>query len=571
MNCRVCYNQVNMNLRLKIQEDIQKVAETLLDTEFEAEVMIPTDSGNGDYTTNIAMTLSKILRRNPVEIAGELKKELEKLKLDYLGKIEVAKPGFLNIWLSEAYLSTQIEDLLRHNEKVDLATKSQKIMVEFGDPNPFKEIHIGHLRNLTVSESFARLLSSRGYKVVRANYQGDVGMHVSKAIYGVLHSGINLSSLKTLKEKVGFLAKCYAQGASEFEDNEVAKNEIIEINKKVYSGDPEITKLWKLGRQWSLDSFEEIYKLLGVVYDFYYFESNTAPEGKKLVENFLKSGVFEEDQGAIILKGEKSGLHTRVFITKDGNPTYEAKDLALALMKYKDYEYDKSYIITANEQVDYFKVILKALSLIAPEVATRNFHYSFGFVSLKDGKMSSRTGNIISAMWLIDEAKKHIKDKFSDIDEGTLTKVAVGAIKYSMLKFGRESDVKFSFEESINLHGNSGPYIQYAYARTQSILKKSGKKDLKNFSQSNLASEQLAVARAICHFEDAVFYSAENFAPNILCNYLFDLSNKFNLFYEKHKVIGAEDEDQKLALIYATGQILKKGLYLLGIDAPDKL
>lgn len=533
--------------------------------------MIPQDLSNGDYTSNIALSLSKELRKNPLEVAEAIKIWLEKAHIDYIGKIRIAKPGFLNVWLSESVLSTHVNNLLDGTEKVDPTTKSQRIMVEFGDPNPFKEIHIGHLRNLAVGESFVRLLKFQGHEVAEANYQGDVGMHVAKAIWGMLKAKDEMDSLKTLDDKVKFLAKAYAFGASKFEESDEIKAEIIDINKKVYSGDGEITKYWKLGREWSLKSFEEIYKMLGVAYDFYYFESQTAPEGKKLVESFKKEGIFEEDQGAVILRGENSGLHTRVFITKDGNPTYEAKDLALALMKYRDFEYDKSFIITANEQVDYFRVILKALSMIAPDVASLNFHYSFGFVNLKEGKMSSRTGQVVGARWLIEETKKQLVDKFSKVDDKTLEKIAIGAIKYSMLKFGRESDIKFSFEDSINLHGNSGPYVQYTFARTQSIIKKSAQKGQKKFSQSNLASEELAVARLLCHFTDAVFYASENFSPNILCNYLFDLCTKFNVFYEKHKVVGAENEEAKLALVAATGKILEKGLYLLGIDAPEKI
>jgi arginyl-tRNA synthetase len=396
-------------------------------------------------------------------------------------------------------------------------------------------------------------------------------MHVAKAIWGMLEAKNEIAGLKNLDQKVKFVAKAYAHGAQKFEESETAKREITEINKKVYSKDPEITRYWKLGREWSLKHFEKIYKMLGVAYDFYYFESKTAPEGKKLVEKFTKSGVFEKDAGAIILRAEKSGLHTRVFVSSEGNPTYEAKDLALALMKFKDFPYDKSYIITANEQIDYFKVVLKALSFVAPDVAVRNFHFSFGFVSLKDGKMSSRLGNVIPGEWLIEETAKHLKEKFPKVDPETLGKIAVGAVKYSMLRFGRESDIKFSFEDSINLHGNSAPYLQYTFARANSILEKSGKKGPKKFSQDKLATEMLAVTRLVCQFETAVFYAAENFSPNILCNYLYSLATKFNLFYEEHKVVGAPDEYQKLALVAAVSKTLEKGLYLLGIEAPEKI
>jgi len=228
---------------------------------------------------------------------------------------------------------------------------------------------------------------------------------------------------------------------------------------------------------------------------------------------------------------------------------------------------------------------LDALGKVFPDLASKTTHRSFGFVNLKEGKMSSRSGNIVAGEWLLDEAKKRIKEQFGDMDERTLESVAVGAVKYSMLKFSRTSDITFSFEESINLEGNSGPYLQYTYARTQSVLAKSqipaspaGGSDLKsqiNTKSQNLNSklenEELLILRLLIHFGEIVEETGQNFAPNLLCNYLFELSQKFNNFYQKHKILGSEKEDFRLALTFAVGQILKTGLYLLGIEAPERM
>ena len=227
--------------------------------------------------------------------------------------------------------------------------------------------------------------------------------------------------------------------------------------------------------------------------------------------------------------------------------------------------------MTANEQVDYFKVLLKALELVDKKIADKTSHLSFGFVNLKEGKMSSRTGNIVSAFWLLDETKKRLKKGFKEVSEGVLEELSVGSVKWAMLKFSRESNIAFSIEESVQIEGNSGPYMQYAYARTQSLLSKSSKTTFEANSVKNWEQELLALARVICQFETVAKDATNNFSPNILCNYLYNLAQNFNAFYEKEKVIGSEKEKEKLVVIKATGNVLKKGLYLLGIASPERI
>ncbi|MBI1982396.1 MAG: arginine--tRNA ligase [Candidatus Levybacteria bacterium] len=588
----------------QILSQLKSIIKDLTACDIVPHLEYPADPAHGDYASNVAMAMfqkvsrvSQVSRasrewKSPMEVAQEIAKRLEvSSQLEVIDRVEAVPPGFINFWLSKDYLISQLQEVLEEGEKFGTTINSElsgkKNMVEFADPNPFKEFHIGHLRNISLGESLSRLLEAQGAKVFRANYQGDVGMHVAKALYGIQSSEFRVQNEDlSLAEKMRILGRAYALGSRAYEEDEGAKKEIQDLNIKIYKNDSEIREIWEIGRKWSLDAFEQIYKRLGTKYDYYYFESQTAPVGRQLVLDHLENGVFERHDGAVVFRGEKFGLHTRVFVTKEDYATYEAKDLALAQLKYKDVAYDRSIIITAHEQAPYFSVILVALKLIESDLAAKTVHYSFGFVSLKTGKMSSRKGEVITAQWLLDEAKTRIKKQFKEISEETAEKVAVGAVKYSLLKFSPASDIVFSFDESISLEGNSGPYLQYAYARTQSILAKvkSQKSKVKirvqNLKVKQLEPEESALLRRIHLFPEVVGEAAEQFAPNLLCNYLFELAQAFNLFYQKHKIIdptaGSGREVQalrgfRLALTASVGQILKNGLYLLGIESPERM
>jgi arginyl-tRNA synthetase len=579
-------------IKYQLSNLISTSVKELSGLEFETEVVIPNDLEKGDLTTNIALTsFAKIknqkssiqqaqdLRKikNPMELGEYLIKEIRKDKELYskFAKIELASPGFINFWLSNTLIEAQVGNILEgRTSKSEAEFKS--LIFEFGDPNPFKEPHIGHLRMFAVGESICRLIEQNGTRIIRASYQGDVGMHVAKAIYGLLQnpkSEIRNPKFNenTLEERIGILAGAYSAGAKAFEDDISAKQEIIAINKKVYAKDPEIMEIWEKGRSLSLEYFEELYKKLGVKYEKYYFEGETASIGLEIVKD-NSPRVFQVDQGAYIFKGEDEGLHTRVFINSEGNPTYEAKDLALAVLKDKDFpDIDKSIIMTANEQTDYFRVLLAALKKIDPLISEKTMHLSMGFVNLKEGKMSSRTGNVVGANWLFEETKKRLKEGFKEVTESVLEDISVASVKWSMLKFSRESNMSFSIDESIDLAGNSGPYMLYTYARICSLLEKREKGDFEAKSVKIQNSDLLALGRIICQENIIIKSAADNFSPNFLTEYLFNLAQRFNTFYEKEKIIGSENETEKLATISVVGKVIKNGLGLLGISAPEKL
>jgi len=552
----------------------------------EVQVAVPTDLKHGDYTSNVAMVASRRIGKNPMEVANGLKGTLSEMALEGIKDIQVVKPGFLNFWIDPEFIIASLNQspsviLSKREGSRDSSALPQndkkKVMVEFTDPNPFKEFHIGHLYSNIVGESLSRLFESQGDEVRRVCYQGDVGLHVAKALYGIkqiMNYELRIEELEkdSLEQRAKFLGACYAVGAKAYEDDPEAKEAIHQINKQVYEKDPAIMSFYQKGKQWSLDYFETIYQRLGTKFTKYYFESEAGERGMKVVnENIGK--VFEKDNGAVVFKGEKHGLHTRVFINSLGLPTYEAKELGLAPWKYSEYPYDLSVIVTGNEINEYFQVLLKALFLINPDLEKKTTHIGHGMVRLPEGKMSSRTGNVITGEWILDTAKEKIQKAYPDMDSSTAEKVAVGSVKYALLKSGIGKNIEFSFDESISFEGNSGPYLQYTYVRTQSILRKSiSTVNVQlNPYHDDLNPEEVVLLRTVFQYTDVVELAAQDLAPSHVATYLFDLAQKFNNFYQKHKILESEQKVFRLGLTTVVGETLKNGLDLLGIPVPDRM
>lgn len=579
---------------------------------------VPTDDpSHGDYATSVAFQASKKLGKDPMETAEIIRNALSAKRYALIEKIEVAKPGFINFTLSSKALLDNLST--EHKKGASGSLMGSKIMVEFTDPNPFKEFHIGHLYSNIVGESISRLLEANGAQVRRVCYQGDVGLHVAKSLYGLKRKiedeGMVLGDLKQkeLTERVRFLGEAYAHGATQYEESEAAKQEIIIINKKVYEKDQGVMDLYELGKSWSLEYFETIYQRLGTTFTKLYFESDAGPIGLDLVKQYLAT-VFEESDGAVIFPGEKYGLHTRVFINSLGLPTYEAKELGLAVTKHKDYPFDQSIMITGNEINEYFKVLIKALSIIRPDIASRMKHISHGMVRLPEGKMSSRSGKIVTGEWLLDEAvtragilaKRPLgggssgsRDEMQsgkgeeEIDamhlpltakqdlEEVSEIVGVGAVKWALLKTGLGKDIEFSFDESVSFEGNSGPYLQYTYVRTQSVLSKwrmvNGEWNPKDYLLLTinyaLSGEERLLLVLLCQYSDIVANAAEKFSPSTVATYLFELAQAFNNFYQKHQILKEEGEVRSLRLQISSrvGTVLRDGLYLLGISVPERM
>jgi arginyl-tRNA synthetase len=554
-----------------MQEKISEIVMNLFGIEAKPTLSVP-EERFGDVATNVAMQITKQVGKPPREIAEAVVAELE--KLDEVEQASVAGPGFINIRVSCAYFIEQIE-----SEPVS-ELKGKVVVCEYSDMNAFKTAHIGHLYTTLVGDAVANILEHCGAKVVRANFGGDVGLHVGKAMWGILKKVENEpSKLQDIEvtDRSAWVAARYIEGNNAYEQDEEAKLEIISINKKVYAlheaNDHESTfaQIYWTCREWSYDGFEQFYSQLelGLQADgshfVYYPESKTAPFGVELVKKGLENGVFASSDGAVVYKGEDDGLHTRVFLTKDGLPTYETKDLGLAYRKWQDYHYDKSIIITANDITEYMKVILIALSKVLPETAGKTKHLTHGLVKMAGGeKMSSRKGNVLLPEDVLEAARKANFDATGKQDE----KAVLGAVKYAFLKNRIGGDMIYDANESVSIHGNSGPYLQYAHARARSILRKS---KIEGQVVEDLETGERTLVRKLAEYNAVVSKSVEELAPHVICTYLYELAQEFNRFYEQNTVIGDSREASRLWLVERYADTLKSGLKLLGIHAPEQM
>jgi len=562
-----------------MKDTVHKAIEAACGKEALFDVLSPEQEEFGHYATNIALKLAKEKKKKPLEVAGEIAEAIKtSAPKGLFEKVEIAPPGFINFWLTNDAWGGAFTKLASDKHcGVPQVMKGKTVMVEFTDPNPFKLFHIGHLMSNTIGESFCRLYDAVGAKVIRANYQGDVGLHVAKAIWELKNQGLmEVSDIQAS-------AVAYAVGTKKLEEDPKVRAEVIEINKKIYDkSDPEINRLYESGKKASLEYFETIYRRLGTKFDHYFFESEVGGEGKELV--LKHKGVFDESDGAVVFRGEKYGLHTRVFLNSEGLPTYEAKELGLNKKKFEFYHPDLSIIVTGNEITEYFKVLKKAMELVLPEVAEKTHHVPHGMMRLASGKMSSRTGDVVTAESLIDQTKEKLKEResergnLSDTErEATREQIAVGAIKYSILKQHPGQDIVFDFEKSLSVEGDSGPYVQYSYARLRSILRKAQEAGYKGNKAgiSALDSEaEQALIRKLVQFPDAVEICAQVLASSHLAKYLFELANLANRFYETAPVLKEENEKRRSARLFlaeTTAAVLEKGLSLLGIRAPEKV
>jgi arginyl-tRNA synthetase len=546
-----------------MEERIRKAVEAALaelgagDVRFLVER--PADRSHGDYAVNAAMAAAKPLGKNPRDIAAELAEKLTPLLGGDAEKIEVAGAGFVNVTLSRNAISSVVKNAQEKAWGQGKENDGARVMVEYTDPNPFKEMHIGHLMSNTIGEAVSRLTAASGAHVVRANYQGDVGPHVAKAIWALRKAG-NLTPNSAVE-----IAKAYTHGSRAYEESAEAKEEIDALNVAIYRGeDAELMDLWRLGRQVSLDAFERIYAALGTKFDYYFFESEVAKEGMEVVKDGVTRGVFEESEGAVVYKGEKKGLHTLVFITSRGTPTYEAKEIGLAFEKEERWPSSLSLILTAAEQIGHFKVVKAALEDIAPALGAKTMHIPHGFLRLTTGKMSSREGNVITAAELLDDVRKLAEEK--NPDPVIAEQVAIGAVKYMVLRQAAGQDIIFDPEKSLSLEGDSGPYLQYALVRAKKLLTYANES-----SGDAVPDAPYVIERLIIYFPEVVARAAKEHAPQLLTHYLTELAAEWNAFYATQQVLGSPEEAYKQNVARAFANTMTRGLSLLGIPTPDKM
>lgn len=563
------------------------------------ELTRPEDEAFGDYTSSLALRLAGTVKQAPMPIASaiveaiekELQNEIESKSTigTMLEQVEAIAPGFINFRLKSAYLLTILNQGYSGQESTQESKKTtgQTILFEFGTPNTHKMPHIGHLFSYVYGESCARLLEAKGEFIIRNNYQGDVGLHVAKCLWALRQSMTNYEQF-SLTEKIDLLQKSYQEGSLAYDEDPASKQEIDQLNTLIYQQDSTIVSLWQETRSWSIEYYRQFEERLGINHRRHYYESETNVIGKKVVtENLGK--IFETDDGAIIFRGEKFGLHTRVFVNQLGNPTYEAKDIGLITKKMIDFpDFDLAIVTTANEQNEYYKIIMQVSKLIYPDLTGRMYHLGHGMINLSTGKMSSRTGQIITAFSLVELVKSRVKDylranrqvnqpeNYSENEiELIAEKVALGAIKYSFLRSSANKNISFDLESSIAFDGNSGPYLMYTFARCQSLLSKSRSSKVaeKLIVPTELNPEELAIIRSLNRFEETVALAADNHAPHLLAGYLFELAQRFSYFYNQHQIIDDNKitSNWRLGLTRSVSKTLGEGLRLLGIEVLDRI
>lgn len=555
---------------MQIVETIQRVVKDTFGRDV-AVVLTRPDEQFGDYATNVALQLAPELGVPPREVAQQIVDAL-KDALD-AKEVSIAGPGFINIRLND-------NDLLGRaaaaaHEKPD-SYQGKTVVTEYSDPNPFKALHAGHLYTTIVGDAISRLVQVAGGSVHRVNFGGDVGLHVGKVMWAITGNDAakawrQLQDLahKTLHERSAWIADCYVRGNHAYETDENAKQQIIETNKKVYqlhaAGDrtSDFAKIYWLCRDWSYQYFDELYRELGVdAFEKYYPESMTSPVGVATVNEQLARGVYQQSNGAVVFDGEKYGLHTRVFINGQGLPTYETKDLGVLMLKWRDYHFDQSVIVTGNDIVEYMKVLMKSVEQFAPELAERSVHLTHGQVKLEGGKkMSSRTGNVLYATDILQAAEAATRDHN--------TATAVAAVKYALLRQRLGGDIVYSPQESVSMEGNSGPYVQYAHARARSILAKAPQPA--DVPDMVLDSAERSLARKLSEYPEVLQKAVAELLPHHICTYLYELAQTFNRFYEHSRVIGDDRQALRLQLVGNYADVLKDGLELLGMGAPERL
>ena len=569
---------------IDFKEKIAKIladATNLNEKELESYIEMPKDSKNGDYAFP-CFRLAKELRKAPPVIANEIKEKIETTP-EEIEKVEVVG-GYLNFYINKDIITKEVLNQIENNRDnygKSKIGKGKNIVIDYSSPNIAKPFHIGHLRSTVIGGALYNIYKYLGYNVIGVNHLGDYGTQFGKLIEGYKMWG---EEYNIEKDPINELTKIYIR------INEACKNDeqILENSrnnfKKLENGDPYCVEIWKKFRELSLQEFQKVYDLLGSKFDSWNGESFYADKMPEVIEILEKTGKLVESQGAKIIYLEDKGINTPCIIEKsNGSTTYATRDLAAILYRARNYDFDKALYVTSYEQTLHFKQIFEVAKLLGLDEKFTNGleHVSFGMVLLPEGKMSTREGNVIKLEDLLNEAisraKEIIEQKNPDLEnkEEVAKKVGIGAVIFNDMSASRIKDEVFDWNTILNFQGETGPYIQYTYVRTKSVLEKiEYVPKIEQVKVDNLLDEySLAILKLIYNFEDVLIQVTDKNEPSILARFLIDLAKAYSSFYNENKII-VEDKDVQNArvyLTYATSKVLKQGANLLGIEMPEKM
>ncbi len=566
------------NLKQIIAKQISKTT-NINEKELESYIETPKDSKNGDYAFP-CFKLAKELRKAPPAIANEIKEKIE--KTEEIEKIEVVG-GYLNFFINKSILAKEVIEEISKTEQYGRSEigKGKNIVIDYSAPNIAKPFHIGHLRSTVIGGALYNIYKYLGYNVTGVNHLGDYGTQFGKLIEGYKMWG---KEYDIEKDPINELTKIYIRINEACKNDEQILENCRNNFKKLEDGDSYCVEIWKKFRELSLQEFQKVYDLLGSQFDSWNGESFYSDKMPEVIDILQRTGKLIESQGAKIIDLEDKGINTPCIIEKsNGSTTYATRDLAAILYRARTYDFDKALYVTSYEQVLHFKQVFEVAKLLGlNEKYTKGLeHVSFGMVLLPEGKMSTREGNIIKLEELLNEAisraKEIIEQKNPGLEnkEEVAKKVGIGAVIFNDMSASRIKDEVFDWSTILNFQGETGPYIQYTYVRTKSVLEKAGYlPKIKDIEIDNLVDDySMAILKLIYNFEDILIQVTEKNEPSILARYLIDLSKAYSGFYNENKII-VEDkyiQDARVYLTYATSQVLKQGAKLLGIEMPEQM
>jgi len=542
--------------------DLLKKHVNLKQSEIEKSIETPPDSKMGDYAFP-CFALSKELKKKPNDIAKDLENKIK--PTNNIESIKATGP-YVNFFMKKDAFVKAL------TIKQQIKKSNDKVVIEYSSPNIAKPFHIGHLRSTVIGQSLNNIYSQLGYKTIAINHLGDWGTQ-----FGILIAAYKKWPVNLKKDPIKNLMEIYVRFNKECEKNESLRETGKEWFKKLEDKDKEAVELWKEFKEISLKEFEIIYSQLGVKFDHYIGESFYSEKMNKIYKDLEKKNLLVKSEGAIIVDLEKYDMPPLIMKKSDGATTYSTRDLASAIYRYEEFKFDKMLYEVGSEQSLHFKQFFKVLELMGYKWVKDCYHVSHGVYKFKDKKMSTREGSVVFVEDLIEEAKnkvlKLIDEKNPNLKnkETTATQVGTGAIIFNDLKNDRVKDVPFSWENALNMNGDSGPYLQYTHVRIASILRKSKEKP------SNLSSlqenEEIALAKHILLFNDTLAQVVKHNKPHILARWLLDLAQLFNTYYQKHKVIqeNKEIEQARLSLLQIVKENLSLGLKLLGLNSPEEM
>lgn len=554
----------------------------------------------GDYTL-VVFPLLKLSRKPPEETANSIGKYIEEHS-DLISGFNVIK-GFLNLEVEQSFWRRSLDGPLKEPGygRVAISESSPRVVIEYSSPNTNKPLHLGHIRNILLGHAMSNILEASGREVKQVNLVNDRGIHICKSMLawekegeGETPESAGIKGDHLVGKYYVRYDKSYKSQVKELEEKGLSHKEAEaqapvllearEMLRKWEADNPQVQALWKMMNGWVYDGFAETYKRLGIDFDRTYYESNTYKLGKAIIIKGLEDGIlYARDDGSVWANLEAEGLDHKLLLRSDGTSVYMTQDIGTAQQRFSEYEFDSHIYVVGNEQNYHFQVLALVLKKLGYEWAERLFHLSYGMVELPEGKMKSREGTVVDADDLMDEMEQTARqmseelgklDSYGEEEKNRIYRqVGMGALKYFILKVDARKNMTFDPRESVDFNGNTGPFIQYTYARIKSLIRKGS--DIKGQAgDTPLNEKEVSLIKMMYDYPGLIIEAAEAHNPSLIANFLYELAKEFNQFYHDHSILNAEDADLlslRLLLVDVIGKVIESGMGMLGIEMPERM